>query len=556
MKTFFLGLVLCTGINGFCQSTQQITNPVLAGFYPDPSVCKANGTYYLVNSTFAYFPGITIFKSQNLLDWEQLGHAMDRPAQLDLDGAGVSRGLFAPTIRFNNGVFYIVCTLIDHGGNFLITAKDPAGPWSNPIWIPEVNGIDPSLFFDENGKTYLIYNSVAPDDKPLYDGHRTIRMREFDINTMKVVGAEKILVNGGTDLNKKPVWIEAPHILKKGDFYFLICAEGGTGYNHSEVVFRSSNVDGPYVPYEKNPILTQRHLDPSRKNPITTTGHADFVETDSGEWWAVFLGCRPYESDYYNTGRETFLAPVQWKDNWPTIDPDHVEIQYRYPINVKSSKSKNEFSGNFAFVDKFDQEKLGVRWTFLRTPRENWFSLSERKGFLSLQLRPETCAEKKNPSFIAHRQQHLRGSASTSLSFKPQSNNEKAGLTLFQNENHFYFLCKSVENDDAVVQLYKSKDNDSSMELIAFQKLKTGTDNLQLKIEAKGKTYSFLFSPDGNHWITLQDNVDAKFLSTKTAGGFVGCMFALYATSQGQPSNSKAYFDWFSYQGEDKVYKD
>lgn len=554
MKVFYLGLVLCAGINGFCQS-QQIRNPILAGFYPDPSICKANGKYYLVNSTFAYFPGITIFESENLAGWKQLGHVLTRPSQLKLEGAGVSRGLFAPAIRYHNGLFYLTCTLIDKGGNFVVTAKDPAGPWSDPIWIPEVNGIDPSLFFDNNGKAYLIYNSVAPDNKPFYEGHRTIRMYEFDIFKMKIIGEEKILVNGGTDLSKKPIWIEAPHIFKKDNYYYLICAEGGTAFNHSEVVFRSDKANGPYVPYEKNPILTQRQLDPSRKNPITSTGHADFIETDSGEWWAVFLGCRPYEDDYYNLGRETFFAPVSWKDGWPIIDPDHAEVQYHYPIAVKSGRVKNEFSGNFTFTDNFDNDKLDSRWIFLRANDKPWYNLSDRKGFLSLQLQPLTCAEKLNPSFIAHRQQHLRGSATTSISFTPQSPNEKAGIVIFQNETHFYFLCKSIENNESVIQLYKSKEADSSMDLIAFQKLSNRSVDLQLKIEAKGNTYAFLFSTNGKDWITLQDNIDAKFLSTKIAGGFVGCVFALYATSQGQPSNSKTYFDWFKYQGDDDVYK-
>jgi len=562
MKYFwflFILLFVCVDCNS--QSSKQFTNPILAGFYPDPSICRVGHDYYLVTSTFAYFPGIAIFKSNDLVNWKQIGNALDRPSQLKLEGAGVSRGLFAPAIRFNKGTFYITCTLIDTGGNFVVTATNPEGPWSEPYWIPEVNGIDPSLFFDDHNKAYFIYNSVAPDNKPQYDGHRTIRIREFDIAGMKVIGEERTLINGGTDIAKKPVWIESPHIFKKDNFYYLIAAEGGTAYNHSEVVFRSNNVLGPYISFEKNPILTQRHLDPSRKNPITSTGHADFVETESGDWWSVFLGCRPYTEDYYNIGRETFLAPVKWSDGWPVINPDHAEVQYRYPVPVPSVSNQQDikYSGNFILTDNFDSDKLDYQWMLLRTPSEKWYSLSERKGYLSIRTRPQTCSEKTNPSFVGHRQQHLKGSASTSIEFAPQSNDEKAGLLVFQNETHFYFLCKSIDDNKPIIQLYKSTTDastNSQMELIASQNLPADTNKeLQLKVEAKGGTYSFLFALKKDEWITLKDNVDAKFLSTKVAGGFVGCIYALYTTSQGKASASKAYYDWFRYENNDDVYK-
>jgi alpha-N-arabinofuranosidase len=485
---------------------------------------------------------------------------MDRPEQLDLDGLGVSRGIFAPAIRHHNGVFYVTCTLVDKGGNFVVTSKKPEGPWSNPVWIPQINGIDPALFFDENGKAYIIYNSVAPDDKPLYEGHRTLRMYEFDLANLKVRGDEILLVNGGVDLTKKPIWIEAPHIFQKDGYYFLIAAEGGTGDQHSEVVFRSKAVAGPYVPYEKNPILTQRHLDPKRKHAITSTGHADFVETASGDWWAVFLGCRPYppfEENYYNNGRETFLAPVRWQNGWPVINPDHEEVQYHYPFPSKPSSERIAIPhrGNFQFRDEFDAEKLHHNWVFLRTPREKWYDLKNRQGALSMQLRPASCAEKLNPSFLGHRQQHLQGAASVALNFSPQTENEKAGLLIFQNEKHFYFLCKSLDGNTTVIQLYKS--GDAQMELLAAQALadEQKEKSLYLKIEARGAAYAFSFALNPNEWILLRDNVDARFLSTKVAGGFVGCVYALHATSLGKPSGNSVYFDWFEYRGDDEVYR-
>jgi xylan 1,4-beta-xylosidase len=547
------------------QSKMEFSNPILAGFYPDPSICRVGNDYYLVTSTFSYFPGIPVFQSQDLVNWSLISYVLDRPEQLDTHGLGVSRGIFAPAIRYQKGIFYVTCTLVDKGGNFVATSKEPAGPWSNPVWIPEINGIDPSLFFDENGKNYIIYNSVAPDDKPLYEGHRTIRMHEFDTKNLKVIGEEYLLVNGGTDITKKPIWIEAPHVFQKDDYYYLICAEGGTFDQHSEVVFRSTTVEGPYLPYEHNPILTQRQLDPERDFPITSTGHADFVETGTGDWWAVFLGCRPYppyQEGFYNTGRETFLAPIKWKDSWPVINPDYEEVQYHYPYPLQPVKNKPDipYSGNFKIRDEFAAETLNKNWIFLRTPREKWYDLQGKKGFLSLQVRPETCAGTGNPTFIGHRQQHLQGSASTAFQLLPQAENEKAGMLIFQNENHFYFLAKSLEGSQPVIQLYKSSDKentDKPMELIVSQKISSeqNEQELYLKIAAHGNTYSFHYGFDPAQWLLLKDKMDATYLSTRVAGGFVGCVYALYATSLGQSSENVAYYDWFECVGNDEIHR-
>lgn len=532
------------------QTQQYFINPILSGFYPDPSICKVGDNFYMVTSTFAYYPGLPILHSKDLVNWETIGFAMDRPEQLNLDGHGVSRGLFAPSIRYHNGLYYITCTLIDTGGNFVITATDPAGPWSDPYWLPEVNGIDPSMYFDED-KAYILYNSIPPDDKPLYGGHRTIRMFAFDVDSMRVTGDEILLVNGGVDISKNPVWIEAPHIFKKDGYYYLICAEGGTAYNHSEVVFRSESATGPYVPWDKNPILTQRHLDPSRPNPITTTGHADFVELENGEWWAVFLGCRPYaDKDYFNTGRETFLAPVKWIDGWPVINPDFEEVQYRYPVPVSGTTQSASNYSRFNHRYEFDEDKLHYNFQFLRTVREKWYSLSDHSGHLTLAVRPETCSGKMNPSFVAHRQPHLTGSASTSMAFSPATENEMAGLMIFQNETHFYFLAKTLVEGKPAIALYQSSVDGEEMKLLASEEI--DGEVVRLKIEARRDTYAFFFSVLDGDWTLLKENIDARFLSTREAGGFVGCMYAMYATSLGRKSTSMVNFDWFEVLSEDQ----
>ncbi len=567
MKNFLLrSIAVClfsfTAI--IAQQKPTFNNPILAGFYPDPSLVKVGSDYYLVNSTFAYYPGIPIFHSKDLISWEQIGNVLDRPEQLNLDGFGVSRAIFAPAIKYYKGIFYLTCTLVDGGGNFVVTAKNPAGPWSNPVWLPQVNGIDPSLFFDDNGKAYLIYNSDAPDNKPLYEGHRTIRMYDFDYKELKVVGVNKILVNGGVDFSKKPIWIEGPHIYKRNGFYYLIPAEGGTAEDHSQVVFRSKNVDGPFVPWEKNPILTQRNLDPKSKNPVTCTGHSALVETDKGDWWAIFLACRPYEpfeENYYNTGRETFLAPVKWTDDgWPIINPDYKEVQFSYPVPISPQKKLEiPLNGNFTLREDFTKNKLPLYWIFLRTPHEKWFDLSEKPGFLKMKLLTANVSGTVNPSFVARRQQHQNAVASTSFSFEPKSENEKAGLIVFHNEEHFYYLCKSKEGNDYVVQLYKSNADkqNNNMELISSQKLSneiTGK-NLELKIKVEGKDFSFYYSQKPGEWILLKDKIDASFLSVKKAWAFVGSVFAMYTKSLGVPSSSSAYFDWFEYSGNDSTNK-
>lgn len=552
---FLLALLLSIG-TGYNVLAQHFTNPILAGFYPDPSICAANGKYYLVNSTFSYFPGLPIFESTDLINWTQVGNAIDRKEQLpDLKSGGVSRGLFAPAIRYHQGLFYITCTLIDKGGNFVITAKDPAGPWSKPVWTPKVHGIDPSLFFDDDNKAYIIYNSDAPDQKPEYDGHRTIKIIGYDIQEQKTTGEPVILVNKGSANSINPIWIEGPHIYKKDGWYYLTAAEGGTGYNHSQVVFRSKQVTGPYESYDKNPILTQRHLDKNRPDPITTVGHADFVQAPNGDWYAIFLGCRPYDDDYYNTGRETFMAPVKWIDGWPVINPGIEEVQYRYPINHTAVYKKSSYTGNYIFKDNFKNKTLDKRYLQLRISEENWYQLLPGKG-LSLVTRPATVEENGNPSFIGFRQGYVNGTTEIKLDFTPANENEQAGLIVFQNEKHYYFFAKTIINGKPAIALYKGAGNknvNGKPELMVSQSL-SSDQTILLRITAEKDKYNFSYSiGNSKKLITLVKDVDARFVSTRSAGGFVGVIHGMYTTSNGQASGNKAVFQSFMSASNDKT---
>ncbi|HJO64965.1 MAG TPA: family 43 glycosylhydrolase, partial [Sphingomonas sanguinis] len=353
----------------------EYLNPIVSGYYPDPSVTRVGKDYYLVNSSFAHFPGLPIFHSTDLVHWTQIGNAIDRPGQLDFSGRSVSEAVFAPDISYHDGTFYIVNTCVQCRGNFVITAKDPAGPWSDPIWLP-FEGIDPSLYW-EGDRAYIV-NNRAPNETPRYDGHRAIWVQEYDWRAGKMVGESTQLVNGGVDLSKKPVWIEGPHIFKKDGWYYLTAAEGGTSVNHSQVVLRSKELRGPYVPFAGNPILTQRDLDPKRPHPISAAGHAELVQTQNGDWWATFLATRPYADDYYNIGRETFLLPVTWKNGWPIILDKGKTVPWTLakPRLPASPAPKLPTSGDFGYTDEFDGTKLAMQWIGVRTPKTPFYTVA------------------------------------------------------------------------------------------------------------------------------------------------------------------------------------
>lgn len=553
-RYFLLVLTLLLTFSSFSQDEQTFKNPILAGWYPDPAITDdGNGNYYMVHSTFAFYPGIPIFHSTDLVNWEQIGNVLDRPEQVDLEGFGVSRAVFAPDISFDNGTFYVTCTIVDGQGNFVVTAKDPTGSWSNPVWLPEVKGIDPGLFFDEE-KSYIVYNSDAPNNQPKYEGHRTIRMYEFDKENLRVTGESRILVDGGVDISKEPIWAEGPRIYKLRGYYYLMTAEGGTAINHEEVIYRNKDINEEFIPYENNPILTQKHLDPNRENPITSAGHADITQHPNGDWYGIFLAVRPYEGDHYNTGRETFLAPVKWENDWPVFDLEGEEIKYEYPLpdGVKINEDLFPLNGNFSFTKEFDTDELDLHWLFLRTVKEDWYSLTEKPGFLLMETRPETISGKSNPSFVSHRQQHLTGFTSVSLDFTTNKSNEQAGLVAFQNETNFYFIARSIKNGSPVVELIKgSKDGNVVLETA---ELNSGNENIKFKMEFDKDEYQFFYNTNGK-WMPIGGTLDGKYLSTRVAGGFVGVVLGMYTTSNGELSDNHAAFDHFQYTGKDEIYK-
>jgi xylan 1,4-beta-xylosidase len=508
-------------------------NPILGGFYPDPSMVRVKDDYYLVNSSFAYFPGVPIFHSRDLVHWTQIGNVLSRRSQLDLDGAGISRGIYAPSIRYHDGLFYMITTLMDKGGNFFVTARNPAGPWSDPVWLPSVDGIDPSLFFDDDGKAYVVNNGEAIE-KPRYNGHRAIWIQEFDVKAQQMIGPRTLIVNGGVDITTNPIWIEGPHLFRKNGQYYLLCAEGGTGDGHSEVVFRSDAIRGPYLPGPSNPVLTQRHLAESRPFPITSTGHADFVELPNGDWWSVFLGTRPYDGDMYNTGRETYLMPVRWVNGWPVMTAGTETVPYvrRRPDLAGDVPGPMPLGGNLSYRDDFDGASLAPGWQLIRTPKEQWYDLTSTRGALTLHARSADFSPRDQPSFLGRRQQNLFATASTAMTYAPAKNGDKAGLVAFQNDEFYYLLAVTRAGDERVLQLEK-RAGSAPATVVATTPLR-GDPNapVYLRIQAKGARYDFSFATTPDAWTLLAGDADGTILSTKVAGGFVGTMFGLYAHSR------------------------
>jgi alpha-N-arabinofuranosidase len=510
-------------------------NPILTGFYPDPSITRAGDDYYVVNSTFAYFPGIPVFHSQDLVNWRQVGNVIDRPSQLDFDSLRISEGVFAPTIEYQDGTFYVLNTCVGCGGNYLVTASDPAGPWSDPVWLRDVGGIDPSLFFDDDGRAWVL-NNDAPIGPPLYQGHRAIWIQEFDPETNQTFGPRTLLVNGGVDLSTKPIWIEGPHLTKVDGWYYLTAAEGGTAIGHSQVVLRSRDVLGPYDPHAGNPILTQRDLDPDRSNPVTSAGHADMVQTQNGEWWATFLAVRPYEGDYYNTGRETFLLPVEWVDGWPVILPNGRPIPYRHarPDLPRDAEPAIPTTGGFTVREEFDGPELAPYWLMIRTPREQWYDFATEPGFLTLRARPELLGRRSQPTFVGRRQQHTSATATTVMTYAPQRPGDRAGLAAFQNDDFYYLMSVTLDGNQPVIQLHRAagRGEGAAPTLVASERLEGPAGApLYLRIRADRDRYDFLFGYEPGEWIPLHEGADGKVLSTRTAGGFVGVTFGLYAYS-------------------------
>lgn len=511
----------------------EFYTPILQGCYPDPSICKRGDDYFLVASSFAFYPGIPIFHSKDLVNWKQIGHVLERPSQLKVQNSLMNHGVYAPTIRYNphNETFYVITTQFAGGlGNIVLKTKDPFKGWSDPIKL-SFEGIDPSLFFDDDGKAYVVHNDAPP--KALYDGHRVIKIWEYDVEKDQVIpGTDKIIVDGGVDITKKPIWIEAPHIYKRNGKYYLMCAEGGTADWHSEVIFVSDSPKGPYKPAPNNPILTQRYLNPNRPYRVEWAGHADLVEGPDGKLYGVFLAVRPNEKNRVNLGRETFILPVDWSGEFPVFINGLIPLEpkIKLPAGVINKTGRDGYlpNGNFTIDEDFKSEVLDYRWISVRGPRED-FIYKDKDGII---IKPfeVNLNEVKPTSTLFLRQMHNSFSFDVTMSYIPNSEKDLAGIVCFQNERFYYLFGITKKDKKNYIVLQRTEKGVSKV--LEYKEINIkDKDRVKLQVKANGDNYEFLIAEDEENYINIGGVVSGDILSTNVAGGFTGCLIGIHATS-------------------------
>ncbi len=507
-------------------------NPILNGFYPDPSVCAAEDDFYLVNSTFTYFPGVPIFKSSDLANWEQIGNILDRNSQIPLGTVGHSRGIYAPSIRYNKGTWYLVTTNVENGENFIVTATDPAGPWSEPHFLGEdAAGFDPSLFFDEDGKSYYIGTRPHPEGVR-YNGDYEIWIQEINLDTFKFVGEPHAVWKGAL---REAIWPEGPHLYKRNGWYYVMIAEGGTADDHCVTIARSKEIFGRYWNYPKNPILTHRHL--GSKVDVQYVGHGDLVKTKDDTWFMVMLAIRP-ENGYTVLGRETFLAEVIWENDWPIVNPG---IGRLTPTVDTKLVEKKKVTPREDFT--FENEKLPFEMMMLRNPDGTEAVVDTDKKVLRLAMKAVTLKDLVTPAFVTVRQPAHDFTAEAVFDFYPEAETDCAGIAVMQS-NEFNLRIERYHTDNLktaklrVVKCYAEKD-----EILADETIDFATKSVWIRCEKQKFTVGV--GALGKEQI-IAENIDATFLSTEVAGGFVGCTVGVYASGNGNESKGYAEFSLLS----------
>lgn len=514
----------------------KVKNPILPGFYPDPSICRVGSDFYLVNSSFAYAPGVPIFHSKDLAHWEQIGNVLNRKEQLCFSGDEISRGIFAPTIRYQGGVYYVITTNVDHGGNFIVTATNPAGPWTAPMYLgEEAGGIDPSLFFDTDGRCY--YVGTRPNPKGVrYNGDWEIWMQELDLDNMCLIGESMAIWKGSM---QNAIWPEGPHLYHIGAYYYLLHAEGGTGPEHSIVVARSKNLFQWFEGCPKNPVFTHRHL--GMNYPVIYAGHGDFVDDLEGNWYVVMLASRPCKG-HCSMGRETFLAGVIWEDDWPVINAGIGHLEEEVEVPLVSYRFPKEIQGQD--VISFYGEELDDRLLGIQEICEDSYSLTANPGCLRLYTRKEQIQHKNNPSFLGIRQKSYDFSVSTGLFFTSQGDKEQAGLVLYQNhENHLRVEIGLFDGHSGVRVVC----NIHGEETAIAQKEIIQNGLIEIVLRATEQTGQ-VWIKTGKEQCLVAEEINLLPFTTEEAGGFVGCTIGLYATSNGTESTGYADFTSLIYQ--------
>lgn len=479
-------------------------NPVIPGFFPDPSICRSGDVYYLVTSSFQFFPGVPLFESRDLVNWTQIGHVLTRESQLPLAQANSTGGIYAPTIRCHNGRFYMVTTNVSQGGNFYVWTDDIHGEWSDPVYV-EQDGIDPSLYF-EDGRAYFMSNGT--DDA----GEHGIVQYEIDIATGKKLSPAKCIWKGTGGR-----FLESPHLYKIGSYYYLMASEGGTEYGHMVVYARGMDKFGPFESYPHNPVLTNRDLGGYL---LQGCGHADLVEDLNGNWWMVHLGFRQLNEwvMHHVTGREVSLAPVTFgADGWFTAGVDGTNRLWVETDRIPEIEQSRLPEYTFA------NTKVGREWVYMKNPRPEFYDLREN----TVKLRSNGISlsdPQQAPTFLGIRQQEMN----MALSVTVKAGAPESGVTCYMTpEQHYEIAVRRTA--DGIEVFRRLTIGDISVELDVT---KLPDEDVKLVVEVTNFLYSFRAVQQGKTYFL--GGGQSKYLSTEVAGNFTGVMFGLYAQGEDQ----------------------
>lgn len=506
----------------------MFSNPILRGLHPDPSICRAGDDYYLATSTMALFPGVPIHHSRDLVNWRLIGHALTRPSQFCPDNSGRAPMIYAPTLRFHDGTFYLITTNVNGRGNFYVTAQNPGGPWSEPIFV-DAEVFDPSLFFDLDGKVYYTRRNHLH--------HKDVVQAEIDLASGKLLTPLRSIGAGMVSDDA-----EGPHLYRIGDWYYLILAEGGSRFLHMATVGRAKTPYGPFEPCPHNPIISQHH---AWWHPLKSLGHGDLIEAHDGSWWIVFLGTRHCSYDALTLlGRETFLAPVEWQDGWPIVHPPALRS-----LTVDAPTLPLHLWPQKASRDDFDDEELALQWTFTGVPDDNekWWNLSERPGFLRLQGGAQSLnSDDKLPvAFVGQRQSEFDCEARTECEFEAQNEREEAGTSVFQASNYHYDLFLSRRQGQRAIVLRKCVGDIAHEAAVTL----APPGAIRFRVCADANLYSFFYAPTDGEWISVGSAL-TQLLGAEIIGNWSGVLIGIYSSGNGKKCERPADFGWFEMQHE------
>lgn len=521
MRDWADGVLCCIVLAAATSLHAQVyQNPVIRGMNPDPSIVRVGPDYYLVTSSFEYFPGCPVYHSVDLVHWQRIGYALSRASQYPVDKAGAHPSLYAATIRYHEGTFYIITTDVRGGGNFYVTASNPAGPWSDPVYV-EKGMFDPSLFFDDDGKVYYTRRGPRPAEG--------IVQAEIDIKTGHLLTPLRTIATSFLTPGA-----EGPHLYKIDGWYYLALAEGGSRFLHMETVGRSQSPWGPFEASPTNPLIAQ-HL--SWDLRVLSEGHSDLVQSPDGRWWAVYLATRHDNSGQYSLGRETYLAPVQWAEGWPHVDASALEH-----LTVKADLPPQHAWPPESAHDDFAQPRLGMSWNLLGPPLHQSYSLTERPGYLRLHGQADGLTPSSATAFVVRRQTERKIVFEAEMEFAPARSNEEAGIVVYMAPNYHYEIFKSVRGGQAVIVLRKSAGNiQQESEPVV---VKDGP--LRLKIVSDAENYSFYYRTTTSEWKLIGTGT-GRLIAAEVANVWTGAYVGMYSTGNGRESTASADFDWADY---------